>query len=156
MFKNLSGVLISAIFLTPIMADSTKRVVTEFPSGTFLENLVVTDNGDTVITSYFDQELLTLTADNQLQTLAKLDVHPVSVLKLDKGYLITAHGLSFTDGPEFTQTQKILHLDDNGLMENDVDVPNALFLNGMTQISDDTVLIADSITGTIWQYNIET
>jgi hypothetical protein len=141
------------LMTNPSLAETSVSTVAELPSGTFLENLVISDTGDTVLTSYMDRQILLLDADNNLSVLADLTVHPVGILKTTEGYLVTAHGSPFTSGPEFTQDQQIMQISVNGDVTHGVPVNDALFLNGMTQLPDGRVLVADSIAGTIWQFD---
>jgi hypothetical protein len=131
-------------------------VAAEFPAGTFLENLTVLQDGSVAFTSYFEQRVYLLAPDNQVSTLAELPVHPVGILPYADGFIVTAHGAAFTEGPAFTQTQQILLLNSAGEVTATIPAPAALFLNGMTRLDNGAILIADSIAGTIWQFDLET
>jgi hypothetical protein len=131
-------------------------IAAEFPAGTFLENLSVLQDGSVAFTSYFERRVYLLASDNQVSTLAELPVHPVSILPNADGFIVTAHGAVFTEGPAFTQTQQILLLNSAGEVTSTTPVPQALFLNGMTRLDSGAILIADSIAGTIWQFDAET
>lgn len=131
-------------------------VLVEYPSGTFLENLDVQRDGKVIFTRYFARQLGLLDAGNTVSDFAALQVHPVGVLAFDDGYIVTAHGTPFTEGPEFTQTQQVLVLDASGLVLSAIDIADGLFLNGLTLTTAGEILIADSIAGTIWQLNLET
>lgn len=148
-----SAVLALALSSTAAQADRTSTTVAEFPAGTFLENLSATPSGDVVFTSYFARQIQVLDETNDVMILAELTVHPVSVMPIADGYIVTAHGAAFTEGQAFTQTQQILRLDSDGDIVSTLAVPDALFLNGMTELPDGTILIADSIAGTIWQFD---
>ncbi|MEL7011918.1 MAG: hypothetical protein AAFO72_01425 [Pseudomonadota bacterium] len=135
----------------PSRAEPT--VLAEYPSGTFLENLTVQPDGGVLFTSYFDRQLGQLSRDNAATGFVTLQAHPVGVLAVEGGYVVTAHGTPFTEGPAFTQTQQILVLDPSGAVLSSTAVPDALFLNGLTQTTAGDILIADSIAGTIWQFD---
>jgi len=150
---KLSGLLLTTLLSTTPALSETASTLAEFPAGTFLENLTASENGDLTVTSYFGRELLRLNAENVQSTFATLEVHPVSILSQGDGYLIAAHGTSFTEGPSFTRTQQLLHLDSTGAVIDTITMPDALFLNGMTALPDGRVLIADSIAGKIWVYD---
>lgn len=156
MFKQtLRRALLATVFIaSPIAAEATPTSLVEFPPGTFLENMAVLKSGALVFTSYFSKKLHVLGLDNSLSALAELDAHPVSVLRIADGYLIAVHGAPFTSGTGFTKTQKLIHLDEKGNITNVTDASSALFLNGMVQLQDGSVLIADSIAGIIWHYNL--
>ncbi|MEM7442676.1 MAG: hypothetical protein AAF414_05020 [Pseudomonadota bacterium] len=135
-------------------AEQGHQVAAEFPSGTFLENLTVLPDDTTVFTSYFARQLGQLTVDNATEIFANLPAHPVGILATADGFVVTAHGSPFTEGPEFTQTQQILMLNLQGEVTQTIDVPDALFLNGLEHMETGQVLIADSIAGTIWSLDL--
>lgn len=138
---------------TTLIADTPPRTIAELPAGTFLENVSIDENDQVVLTSYFDQQVLRLDTSDTLGVLADLAVHPVGILEMDSGFVVTAHGTPFTAGPEFTQTQQIILMEPDGTVSETIPVPDARFLNGMTRLADGRVLIADSISGTIWQFD---
>lgn len=136
-------------------AEQGHQVAAEFPSGTFLENLTILENDDAVFTSYFARQLGQLGADNANSVFADLPAHPVGILAVSNGFVVTAHGSPFTEGPEFTQSQQILLLNAAGDVTQTIKVPDALFLNGIEQLKTGKVLIADSIAGTIWSLDLD-
>jgi sugar lactone lactonase YvrE len=130
------------------------RVAAEFPTGTFLENLHVAPDGTAVFTSYFAREIGLLRPDGTTGTLSRLPVHPVGIASVAGGYLVTAHGKSFTAGPDFTQTQQVLVLDAAGAVTATLPAPQALFLNGVMRLDDNVFLAADSLAATIWRIDL--
>jgi len=46
-------------------------------------------------------------------------------------------------------------LDKNGKQTGQFDAPQAMFLNGLVRLDDSTVLVADSIAGTIWKVDVQ-
>jgi sugar lactone lactonase YvrE len=133
---------------------SNVRVAAEFPSGTFLENLHVADDGSVLFTSYLGREIGLLGKDGKTSVFSKLPAHPVGLAAIPGGYLVTAHGKSFTAGPDFTQTQQVLLLDARGAVTATMPGPEALFLNGVAKLDDGAVLAADSLAATIWRIDI--
>jgi sugar lactone lactonase YvrE len=129
---------------------SNVKIVAEFPSGTFLENLHVRGDGSVLFTSYLAREIRKLDKDGGGSVFSRLPVHPVGIAAFGDGYIITAHGKPFTSGPEFTKTQQILVLDSKGAQTAMFETPDAKFLNGITPLNFKTFLAADSISGTIW------
>lgn len=133
--------------------SASVTTLTSFPNGTFLENLARDNDGSIIFTSYFDKSLQRL-ADNKLQApLAKLDVHPVGIIKTAQGFIVTAHAIPFTNAPAFLSSNKILLLSGDGAVRRIIEAPEARFLNGLLAVSDDKVLIADSVLGMIWAFN---
>lgn len=129
--------------------------VASYPHGAFLENLSVDPQGRLLFTSYFDRTLLAWNGEGAPTPLAVLDVHPVAVLARADDIIVSAHGASFAAGPAFTETNQLLVLDRNGAVKRRIATPDARFLNGMVEIDATTILIADSIAGTIWRFNPE-
>jgi hypothetical protein len=128
------------------------QTVASFDSPAFLENLIVEPDQSIILTSYLDRTLRSVTASGQVTTVATLPAHPVGIVRLGDGFLISAHGASFTEGPAFTSTNQVLVLNGQGRVVNTVAAPDARFLNGMVEIGPDAVLIADSIAGLIWRF----
>ncbi len=139
----------STIARKPQAVVPTVETLFSLPGG-FLENLTVRPDGGIVFTSYLDKTVRLRDATGTVTVLATLPAHPVGIVTLDEGYLISAHGASFTDGPAFTTTNQILLLGADGQIIRTVAAPDARFLNGVLGIAADRVLIADSIAGTIW------
>jgi hypothetical protein len=147
--------LIAALAVTAAHADQT-RTVASYPAGTFLENLAAAPDGTLLVTSYFDRTLLAWDGTGAPVALAALDVHPVGVLVRDDGIVLTAHGKSFAEGPAFTQTNAFVILGPAGEAVRTIPVPDALFLNGLVEITPGIILAADSLAGRIWQLNLAT
>lgn len=135
------------------LAQGGAKTLAEYPAGTFLENLAVLLGDRLVYTSYFGKAIEILEPGKPARTLATLSAHPVSILPTPTGYIVAAHGQAFTSGQGFVETQMILLLDRNGREVRSFKVPQARFLNGMVPHRRGTVLIADSIAGTIWQFD---
>lgn len=134
------------------LAQSPKVVtLAEYPSGNFLENLDTLPDGRIVFTSYFAKTIEVIDKAKKVSTLARLSAHPVSIIALNDGYLVSAHGLPFTSGPGFVETQQFLLLDKSGKETGGFKAPDARFLNGMVRHTGQTVLVADSIAATIWR-----
>jgi hypothetical protein len=127
------------------------EVLREFASGTFLENLARGENGDILVTSYFDRLLLRLARSGEVAKFAQLPAHPVGILVTEAGFIVTAHATPFTDFPAFTASNRVLLLNVRGEIVKDTPAPKAQFLNGLTKLPTGEILAADSIAGVIWQ-----
>jgi sugar lactone lactonase YvrE len=127
-----------------------------FPHGAFLENLTVGRDDAITFTSYFDKSLQRISGRAPSSAFAQLDVHPVGIVPLADGYLVTAHGKAFTEGPSFTATNTILTLDAAGHVQHRYPAPDARFLNGAAVTPGGDVLIADSLAGVVWRFNPRT
>ncbi len=143
-FMAVAGLLLAAAAPAP-------KVVAEYP-GAFLENLVALPDGRFVVTSYLDSRLLVGRGAGPFAALAMLPAHPVAIATMGSGYIVTAHGKSFTEGPGFLATNRILLLDGEGRVQREVPVPAAKFLNGIARHGSGW-LIADSIAATIWHFD---
>lgn len=129
----------------------TVEVLAEYPAGTFLENLDVLEDGRVVFTNYFAKTIELLDPQGKASTFAPVSAHPVSILAIDGGFLVAAHGQPFISGPAFVETQQFLLLDRDGKETASFKAPDARFLNGMVRHSAGTLLAADSIAGRIWR-----
>jgi hypothetical protein len=156
----LAGLLAVAPTLAAPASDRTggtsPKTLASFPNGTFLENLTVAADGSVIFTSYFGKSLLRL-KDGELQApFALLDVHPVGIIGVADGFVMTAHGKAFTDAPAFLSTNKVMLLSKSGTVKQVVDVPEAQFLNGLVALSPKRILMADSVKGMIWAFDPST
>lgn len=133
--------------------SSEATIIASYPHGAFLENLSIDPKRRLLFTSYIDRTLMVWGGRGAPRVLAELDVHPVGVLARSKDILVSAHGLSFMEGPAFTASNQLLVLDRNGGVKKRVAAPDALFLNGMVEIAPDAILIADSLAGKIWRFD---
>lgn len=136
-------------------SDVQVETIAEYPIGTFLENLTVTNNGDVVFTSYFDKQLLRLSSDGQIEVFAELTDHPISILEIENGFIVTVQATSFLDVPAFTETNAITILDSSGSVTSRTAAPQAKFLNGLHRLPSGELLAADSIAATLWQIDPE-
>jgi len=127
-----------------------------YPHGAFLENLTIGGDGSITFTSYFDKSVQRIDGSSPAGAFAQLDVHPVGILPVSGGFLVTAHGKAFTEGPGFTATNQILLLDAAGREQHRYPAPVARFLNGAAITPRGDVLIADSLAGVVWRFELRT
>ena len=130
--------------------------IAEFPPGTFLENLIVINEDEVLFTNYFEKKLMRLHSGGELTTFANLPDHPVGLLQTEEGYIVSAHGTPFSDSPAFMSTNKILFLSPDGTLIRTAETPRARFLNGLHQLAEGTILVADSVRGVVWSIEVET
>lgn len=135
-------------------AGAAPVALTTYPSPTFLENLSVAADGTILFTNYTGKSIERLPAGGApAATFARLDVHPVSILPQGDGFLVAAHGTSFTQGPSFIGTGVLIALDANGAETGRTPAPDAGFLNGMVEAPDGAILIADSVKAQILRFD---
>lgn len=126
------------------------ETIASFPAGTFLENIDRLPGGDLIVTSYFDKKLLRVSEAGDVSTFAQLHDHPVGVVVMDDQIIISVQGTPFSDAPAFTETNGITILDLAGGDKAKAPAANARFLNGLHQLGDGTILVADSVVGALW------
>jgi len=131
--------------------EPVTQTLATYPHGAFLENLAIGKKDEITFTSYFDKTLQRIEGSSPATTFATLDVHPVGIVQMPKGYLVTAHGKAFSEGPDFTSTNMVLLLDAKGAVRKSYKAPQARFLNGAVMTPGGDVLIADSLAGVIWR-----
>lgn len=122
-----------------------------FPSGTFLENLVVRPDGTVLFTNYFARRI-EARSPVAAGTWAEVPLHPVSLAMLDGGAVALAgHGAVFTAGPAALRgSGAVLVLDAQGRPQRRLPLPEAIFPNGMLVAAPGLALVVDSALGRIW------
>ena len=143
---------LTAAFAADSSAQTAKvETLAEYPPGSFLENLDVLPDGRIVFTNYFAKSIEMIDAGGKAKTFAKLSAHPVSILAIDSGFIVAAHGQPFVSGPSFVETQQFFLLGKDGREISSFKTPEARFLNGMVRHRVGNVLVVDSIADAIWQ-----
>lgn len=148
--------------LPPIFADDPvvlvpSTTVAEFPVNTFLENIVVDDDGTLFVTSHETGTLLKITPDGAVSELATLEgkVAGLAIAPEDNSTSASDSALLVT-GWTADNVPVISQVALDGTVTTLATLPEAVFLNGITPISANRYLIADSYRGAIWQLDTET
>jgi len=137
--------------LPPIYADTPvelapHEIVTSFPANTFLENLAIASNGTLFVTNHEVGQILQIAPEGDSSVLASTDGKVTGIAFAPDGSLIltgwNAQGLSI-----------ILCATLEGAVEQVATLPDALFLNGITPLTRDRYVAADSYRGCIWQFD---
>ncbi|QBD76006.1 gluconolactonase [Ktedonosporobacter rubrisoli] len=123
------------------------KTLASFPSGTFLENLAISANGDIFMTSFRDGAIIRHTSAGTQEVVARLDGTVSGIVTAPNDGLFVCSRQP--QGPE-----SIFHIDIHGRVEKWLNLPGARFLNGMTRLSEQVLLAADSFTATIWQVDL--
>jgi hypothetical protein len=150
---------ISACLAALIVSDASLRAepnvetLASYPAPTFLENLDVAIDGAIYVTNYTGRGVERIRPGQKAERFADLDTHPVSILATPSGFLVAAHGKSFTNGPAFIGSGRLLTLDRTGKVIDDLPAPEAGMMNGMVRLPSGAVLIADSVKGQILHYD---
>jgi len=139
--------------LPNIYADSPvelvpAQLIATFPVNTFLENLAIAPSGEIFVTNHEVGEIVKVGLDQNLTTYAKLDGKVSGIALVEKDRLLingwNAAGVPFV---------AILSNGDVQFLQL---LPEALFLNGITPITPNHYLMADSYRGVIWSFNVTT
>lgn len=130
------------------------RVVALYPSGHFLENLMVRPDGAVLFTSYFASEIGIWSESAGQAVFARIEGHPVSLAHGTEGPVLALHGVPFTEGARLAGSGAVLQLSREGRPGRRIALPELGFLNGMVRQSDSVYLIADSGRGRIWRLDL--
>ncbi len=125
------------------------QTIAEFPINTFLESIAVGMDNTLFITSHYEGKVIKIGADGVPI------IHAVITGKAT-GLAITPEGELLLSGWDEKETSVVWKISTTGAIELLVKIPEALFLNGLTRLSNDRYLIADSYRGAIWELNIYT
>ncbi|WP_414519193.1 SMP-30/gluconolactonase/LRE family protein [Nostoc sp. PCC 9305] len=145
--------------LPPIYVDTTielapAKVVTSFPINTFLENLAIpaagypyAPDGTIFVTNHEVGEIVRISPDGNQQ------IHATVEGKVS-GLAFTANGGLVATGWNADSIPVISLVANDGKVETLLKLPDAIFLNGITPLSDTQYLTADSYRGAIWLIDI--
>ncbi|MBR0656073.1 SMP-30/gluconolactonase/LRE family protein [Plastoroseomonas arctica] len=133
-------------------AQPAPRPLAVYPNGTFLENLILRNDGSVLFTSYFARRIESHLPGIGAAAFAEVDGHPVSLAALPQGgYALAIHGAPFTGGPAALRGGcAVLILDPAGREERRIALPEAIFLNGCLLRADGSLLVVDAALGRIW------
>lgn len=150
-----------AVLALPMLATAgaraqppAHRVVARYPSGHFLENLLIRPDGAVLFTSYFANEVGIWAEASGQGVFARIEGHPVSLADGTEGPVLALHGVAFTEGARLAGSGAVLQLGRDGRPGRRIPLPEAGFLNGMVRQSDGIYLIADSGRGRIWRLDL--
>jgi hypothetical protein len=130
------------------------RVVALYPSGHFLENLLVRPDGAVLFTSYFASEVGLWSETAGQAVFARIQGHPVSLAPAPGGFLLALHGVAFTEGARLAGSGAVQLLAADGRPGRRIPLPQSVFPNGMVQLAEGSYLIADSGLGRIWRLDL--
>jgi sugar lactone lactonase YvrE len=148
--RGLAGVA-AILACAPVLAQGAVTPLIRFPSGTFLENLVVLPDGRVLFTSYFARRV-EMWGPGGHTTFAETPFHPVSLGLLPDGRIaLTGHGVPFLQGPAALRgTNALALLSPEGRVVARHAVPDAVFLNGTLVRPSGEMLVVDSALGRVW------
>jgi hypothetical protein len=140
--------------LPPIFAETSTdlvpaQLVAEFPVNTFLESIVVGSENTLFVSSHLDGKIWRIDKDNVPVLHAAIAGKATGLAALPTGGLL----LSAWDDQNVAT---VFQISPQGTVEVLVNIPDAIFLNGLTHLTGDRYLIADSYRGAIWALDIGT
>jgi sugar lactone lactonase YvrE len=121
------------------------RVVTEFPIGTFLENVLALPDGSLLVNSHLDGTIHRVTPATGAHTVfAKIPGTIAGIAAADHGTFVVS---GWIDGKQ----PAVFHVAAEGKVETLVTLPDGQFPNGVTALAGNRFLVADSYRGVIWE-----
>jgi hypothetical protein len=125
------------------------ETIAEFPINTFLESIVVDADNTLFITNHYEGKVIRIGND-------RVPITHATVTGKATGLALTQAWELLLSGWDERETSVVWRINSNGAVELLVKIPEAQFLNGLTHLSGDRYLIADSYRGAIWQLDIST
>ncbi|MEA5553029.1 SMP-30/gluconolactonase/LRE family protein [Anabaena cylindrica UHCC 0172] len=123
------------------------QVIATFPVNTFLENLVIAPDGSILVTNHEIGKVVRILPDGSQH------IH-ASVEGKVSGLAFTTNGGLIATGWNADFVSVIFHITADGVVETLMTLPDAIFPNGITPMSDTQYLMADSYRGAIWLIDI--
>jgi sugar lactone lactonase YvrE len=138
--------------LPPIYANTPvelapSQLITSFPVNTFLENLAISSDGTIFVTNHEAGQIVRITPDGRQH------IHASFEGKVS-GIAFTSDGGLVVSGWNAESVSVVVHVALDGTVETLVTLPEAMFLNGITPLSTNRYLMADSYRGAIWLFDL--
>lgn len=152
--SSIAQTIVAALnnWLPPIFSKTPEaivpaKIVAEFPINTFLENIALDRNGEIFVSSFEEGKVYHVAATGEFKEFAKIGGNAAGIAFYRHGNLLVA-------GVTDDKTPAIFQISSNGAVEPLIMLSDAMFLNGMTHLTSDRYLVADSFKGIIWEVNI--
>lgn len=123
------------------------RVLTTWPLGTFVENLLVLKDGGIIVSVHSENRLERIVLDGSHSTLVELPAPPTSLVEFENALFVFG-GLP-GQSPGYLWRVGL-----DGRAELWVEIPEALFLNGSAPFLAGSVLAVDSLLGRIYRIEL--
>lgn len=138
--------------LPPIFAETPTapvpaKAIAEFPVNTFLESIAVDANNTLFVTNHYEGSIWRIEANNPPILHAQIAGKATGLAFLPDDNLL----LSAWDEQNISTVYNVSSEGETSVL---VTLPDAVFLNGMTLLDGDRILIADSYRGAIWQLTV--
>ncbi|OUL23946.1 gluconolactonase [Nostoc sp. RF31YmG] len=136
-----------ALFSDVPVALVPAHTIAEFPINTFLESIVVSADNTLYITSHYEGTVIRIGADG-------IPTIHAAIAGKATGLVATPDGSLLLSGWDSDNTSVVWKIALDGTASLLVALPDAIFLNGLTPLTDRLYLIADSYRGAIWELNL--
>jgi hypothetical protein len=123
------------------------KIIASFPVNTFLENLAIAPDGTIFVSNHEVGEIVRITPDGNQQ------IHATVEGKVS-GLAFTTNGDLVATGWNGDSIPVVSLVKSDGTVKTLLTLPDAMFLNGITPLSDTQYLTADSYRGAIWLIDI--
>ena len=130
------------------------KIITSFPVNTFLENLAIpaagyayAPDGTIFVSNHEVGKIVRITPDGNQQ------IHATVEGKVS-GLAFTTNGDLVATGWNADSIPVVSLVNSDGTVETLLTLPDAMFLNGITPLSDTQYLTADSYRGAIWLIDV--
>jgi len=133
---------------------SAQVVLARYPHGTYLENLMADADGSVLVTNYFSRTIERWAPGVGASTFKTLDVLPVSLAPAGDDILVVAHTTTFDKIGSTPNANVVLLMSRTGEVKRRIAMPQAAFLNAVEPLGGGRYLIADSILGRIWSFDL--
>lgn len=130
---------------SPVTLVPTRQIA-EFPINTFLESIAVGVDGTVFFTSHLDGKVFRIGTDG-------IPVVHATISGKATGLVFTPDGSLLLSAWDDQNIPTVLVISSQGEIAVLVTIPDAMFLNGLTPLTRDRYLIADSYRGAIWELN---
>ena len=134
----------------PALRAVPAEVVHEWPVGTFVENLAVLADGALAVSVHTENQVQRLDPGGRADTLVELPVPPAGLVARRGG------GVYVAGGEPGSPPGRVWRVEADGTAEVAVEVPGALFLNGLTPLDATSLLAADGIGWCLWRLDLTT
>jgi sugar lactone lactonase YvrE len=130
--------------LQPVAA----AIVCEWPKGTFVENLAVLADGSMALSVHSNNAVERVYPGGGQELFLETEMPPAGIVARANG------GIYLATGEPGKIPGRVWRVGPEGDAELVITIPDAMFLNGLTPLSETTLLAADSILGRIYRIDL--
>lgn len=124
------------------------KTLAEFPANTFLENIAINRAGELFINSYLEGKVYRVNLRGEKSEFANVNGRIAGIAFDSRGNLLIS-------GVDNEGAGAIFRVTPAGAAERWVSMKDAMFLNGVTHLTGDKFLVADSYKGAIWEVDAQ-